>query len=94
MLSDTQTVVAVAVPLGIFALLLYALYAALSWTIDPFHLVLIALTAVVLVGGVVLVAAGASLSWALLVVAFSPWVTVIGYEAVGHRHNEEVLASL
>src|SRR6478735_3484879 len=70
MLSDTQTVVAVAVPLGIFALLLYALYAALSWTIDPFHLVLIALTAVVLVGGVVLVAAGASLSWALLVVAF------------------------
>ena len=43
---------------------------------------------------VVLVAAGASLSWSLLVVACSPWVTVIGYETVGHRHNERVLERL
>jgi len=93
-LSDTQTVLAVAVPLGIYGLLLYALYAALSHSFDPFHLLLIALTAVVLVAGVALVAAGAPLSWALLVVAFSPWVTVIGYETVGHRHNEDVIAGL
>jgi hypothetical protein len=28
------------------------------------------------------------------VLALAPWVTVVGYEAVGHRHNAEVLASL
>ena len=30
----------------------------------------------------------------LLVLALAPWVTVVGYEAVGHRHNAEVLAAL
>ena len=39
-------------------------------------------------------AAGASLVWSLLVVALTPWVTVVGYETVGHRHNEDVLAHL
>jgi low temperature requirement protein LtrA len=94
LLSDTQTVVAFVVPLSVYALLLYVLYAALSMTVDPFHLVLIGLTAVVLVASVVVSAAGAPLSWSLFVAALSPWVTVVGYELVGHRHNEEVLAGL
>jgi hypothetical protein len=42
----------------------------------------------------VMVALGASLAWSLMVVALTPWVTVVGYEAIGHRHNEQVLASL
>jgi hypothetical protein len=33
-------------------------------------------------------------AWCLLVLALVPWVTVVGYEAVGHRHNERVLAEL
>ncbi|MFC7495415.1 MULTISPECIES: low temperature requirement protein A [unclassified Nocardioides] len=94
LLSATQTVVAVAVPLGIYLLLLYLLYALLTRTMDSFHLVLIAASAVVLGAGIAMVAAGASLSWSLLVVACAPWVTVVGYEAVGHRHNEDVLARL
>jgi hypothetical protein len=28
------------------------------------------------------------------VLATVPWVTVVGYETVGHRHNAEVLAAL
>jgi hypothetical protein len=28
------------------------------------------------------------------VLALTPWVTVVGYETVGHRHNAEVLAAL
>ena len=28
------------------------------------------------------------------VLALAPWVTVVGYETVGHRHNAEVLAAL
>jgi low temperature requirement protein LtrA len=93
-LTDTETLLAVVVPLGAYLLLLYLLYAQLTRTLDPFHLLLMAGSAVVLAAGVILVAAGAPLTWSLLVVALTPWVTVVGYEAVGHRHNEEVLASL
>jgi low temperature requirement protein LtrA len=93
-LSTTQTVLAVAIPLGLYVALLYLLYAHLSHTFDPFHVLLVVGSAVVLVAGVLMVASGVSLTWSLLVVAFTPWVTVIGYEAVGHRHNEDVLAQL
>ena len=43
---------------------------------------------------VVLAVAGVSLAVCLLVLALGPWVTVVGYELRGHRHNEEVLAAL
>jgi low temperature requirement protein LtrA len=93
-LSDTETVLAVVVPLGAYVALLYLLYAQLSRTFDPFHLLLVLGSALTLAAGVTMVAAGAPLEWSLLVVALTPWVTVVGYEAVGHRHNEEVLAGL
>jgi low temperature requirement protein LtrA len=93
-LSTTQTVLTVAIPLALYVALLYLLYAQLTHTVDPFHLLLVAGSGVVLVAGVALSAAGVPLTWALLVVAFTPWVTVIGYEVVGHRHNEDVLAAL
>ena len=41
---------------------------------------------------VVLAAAGVDMVWCLAVLALAPWVTVVGYETVGHRHNAEVLA--
>jgi low temperature requirement protein LtrA len=93
-LSDTETVLTVVVPLAAYVGLLYALYALLTRTLDPFHLLLIIGSAVVLAVGVAMVAAGASLTWSLLVVALTPWVTVVGYEAVGYRHNQDVLNSL
>jgi low temperature requirement protein LtrA len=93
-LSETETVLAVAVPLAAYVALLYLLYAQLTRTVDPFHVWLVIGSAVVLAIGVAMTAAGASLTWSLLVVALTPWVTVVGYEAAGHRHNEQVLASL
>ena len=72
--------------------LLYLLYAQLTRTVDPFHLLLIAGSAVVLgAGGADGRGRGVDLTWSLLVLALTPWVTVVGYETVGHRHNEEVL---
>src|SRR4051794_2758747 len=68
-LTDTETVLTVAVPLGVYVGLLFSLYALLTRTLDPFHLLLVAGSAVVLAAGVVMVAAGASLTWSLLVVA-------------------------
>ena len=56
---------------------------------------LIAGSVVVLVAGVAPGRGrGDRLTWCLLVLALTPWVTVVGYETVGHRHNEEVVASL
>jgi low temperature requirement protein LtrA len=90
----TDTVLAVAVPLAVYVALLYLLYAQLTRTTDPFHLLLIAGSAAVIAAGIAMAAADVDLVWCLLVLAFTPWVTVIGYEAVGHRHNEQVLESL
>ncbi len=93
-LSSAATVLCVAIPVAAYVALLYALYAQVSHTWDPFHALLIGLSAAVVVASVVLAAAGVSLAWCLVVLALTPWVTVVGYEAVGHRHNEEVLDSL
>jgi low temperature requirement protein LtrA len=90
----TTTVLAVAAPLAAYVLLLYLLYAQITRTADPFHLLLIAGSAVVIAAAIAMAAAGVDLVWCLLVLALTPWVTVVGYEAVGHRHNEEVIDSL
>jgi low temperature requirement protein LtrA len=93
-LTRVATVLTVAVPLGIYALGLYLFYALISWSADPFHLLLMAVTVVLLVAPVVLAAGGVGLITCLLILSLVPWVTVLGYETVGHRHNAEVLASL
>jgi low temperature requirement protein LtrA len=87
------TVLAVAVPVAIYQIGLYVLYAQLTRTVDPFHWLLIALTVVVLAVTVGLAAADASLALCLLVLALTPWVTVVGYELRGHQHNARVLAA-
>ena len=62
--------------------------------IDPFHLGLLIGTAGVLVLAVVLAGAGLSMAWCLIVLALAPVVTVVGYETVGHRHQESVLTRM
>ena len=93
-LSETATVLTVAVPLGVYLVGLYVLYSQITRTTDAFHLILITGTVAVIAGAVLLSSAGLGLGWSLLVLALAPLVTVVGYETVGHRHNEEVLASL
>jgi low temperature requirement protein LtrA len=93
-LHTLGTTVAVAVPLGVYLLMVFVLYAQLTRTLDPFHFLLAAITAVIVGGAVLLAASGASLALSLAVLALSPWVTVVGYELVGHRHNERVVAAL
>jgi low temperature requirement protein LtrA len=93
-LSETGTLLTVAIPLAVYLLGLYLLYAALSRTLDAFHLLLMAVTAAVIGVAIALSAAGVSLTVTLLVLALAPWVTVVGYETVGHRHNAAVLAAI
>jgi low temperature requirement protein LtrA len=88
------TVFSVAIPLAVFVLMLYALWTALMRHSDPFHVGLLLGTAAVLVLAVVLADAGASMAWCLVVLALAPVVTVVGYETVGHRHQEAVLTAM
>jgi hypothetical protein len=46
---------------------------------------------VLVAASVVLAVVGVALVWCLLILALTPWVTVVGYETVGHRHGDRVL---
>jgi low temperature requirement protein LtrA len=93
-LDASATVLCAVIPVAVYVLGIYALYALLTRTLDPFHLSLMAATAVVLAAPIVMAAAGASMPWCLVVLSLSPWVTVVGYELHGHRHNAQVLERL
>jgi low temperature requirement protein LtrA len=88
------TVLSVAVPLAVFVLMLYALWTALMQRKDPFHLGLLVGTAGVLALAVVLAGAGLSMAWCLVVLALAPLVTIVGYETLGHRHQEAALTRM
>jgi low temperature requirement protein LtrA len=91
-LGSAETVLTVALPVGLYIASIYLIYAVIVRTIDTFHLLLLALTAAVLVAAVWLAAAGHSMANCLLVVTLAPMVTVIGYELVGHRHAADAVA--
>ncbi|MGH8939946.1 MAG: low temperature requirement protein A [Actinomycetes bacterium] len=88
------TVLSVAVPLVVFVLMLYSLWTVLMRQRDPFHIGLLLGTAAVLVLAVLLAEAGVSMAWCLVVLALAPVVTVVGYETLGHRHQEASLAQM
>jgi low temperature requirement protein LtrA len=90
-LDAVGTVLSVAVPLGVFVLMLYGLWTALMRRRDAFHVGLLLGTAAVLVLAVVLGRAGVSMAWCLVVLALAPVVTIVGYETLGHRHQEDSL---
>jgi low temperature requirement protein LtrA len=93
-IRDTAVVLSVVIPVAIFALVFYGLYSALFRARDPFHLWLLAGTALFLVAAVVMAAAGVGVTACLVVVALAPVVTVVGYEVLGHRHMEDMVQRL
>jgi low temperature requirement protein LtrA len=90
-LDSVETVLAVALPVGVYIVSVYVLYALLVRTVHAFHLLLIALTAAVLAVAVWLADAGTSMANCLLVVTLAPMVTVVGYETLGHRQAAEAV---
>ena len=65
---------------------LYAVYALVMHDADPFHVALLASTAVVLVASVALAGAGVDMAACLVVLTLAPVITVVGFELLGHRH--------
>lgn len=93
-LGTVGAVLAVAVPVAVFALTFYAGYSMLTRTFHALHVALLAISAIFLIAPVLMAAGDVDLTWCLVVLSLTPWVTVVGYELVGYRHNEEVLAGL
>lgn len=82
----------IALPVLAFETLLFVLYALLVMEVDLFHVWLFLGVIAVLAIGVGAVVLGASLGVGILLIACSPLVVVVGYETVGWRHGQEMLA--
>jgi low temperature requirement protein LtrA len=93
-IGSVGTVLSVAIPFAVYAATFYALYSALMRTYDPFHVGLLAAMTAFVVLSVVLAATGASVALCLVVLALAPAVTVVGYEALGHRHMADAVDRL
>ncbi|WP_345748603.1 low temperature requirement protein A [Streptomyces sp. ODS28] len=92
--GEVAVVLSLAIPVGVFLLMVYLLHTLLLSAADAFHLLLISLTLAVLLAAVLLAAAGVALAVCLLVVMLAPFVTVVGFETVGHRHQQRMLEDL
>ena len=75
----------------VFELTLFTVYSVLVREFDPFHLWLLLGALVVLASSIVVALLGGSIGASVVGLAMSPVVIVVGYELVGHRHEEEVL---
>ncbi len=84
-ISAMAAVATVAVPVGIYLVAIFALYAYLIGRIDGFTMALLAGALAVLVVGVLAAQAHLSLAVCLVIVALSPAVVVAGYELRGYR---------
>jgi low temperature requirement protein LtrA len=91
-ISAGGAVLAVAVPVFVFLFALYAIYSNLLREFDPFHLALFATSIAIEAAAVMLAFTGAPLALCLFLVPLSPFVTIVGYETIGHRHAAAALA--
>ncbi len=89
--DPTFALLCVAIPVLVFEVSLFTLYSLLLRQFDLFHIWLFVAAVVVLAVSVVAVGVGASIGTALLIVAASPIVIVVGYETVGWRHQTAAL---
>ncbi|WP_234407385.1 low temperature requirement protein A [Microterricola viridarii] len=90
-LGATGTVLALALPVGLFIIFIYALYSYLVRVTDWLHALLLLGGLGALLLAVWLADAGFPMTWCLIVVTGAPLITVVGYESVGHRHRDAAL---
>ena len=91
-LSAAATVLAVAIPVGVYIAAMFVIYSLLVGAVDVFHTGLLVAAAVVLAAAVAMAAAGTPMAPCLLVVTAAPMVIVAGFELVGHRHARAIVA--
>lgn len=87
-------VLSVALPVLAYTTALFWIFANLMRQIDPLQLLLFVGTVVVLLTAVAFASSGVPLGVCLLVIMLAPFVTIVGYETVGHRHVSRALQQL
>ncbi|MBO9576678.1 MAG: low temperature requirement protein A [Sphingobium sp.] len=92
-IGTIATVLTVAIPVGIYLALIYALYSYLVHSFDPFHFWLLLGTAAIIALSIALAVAGVDMAACLVIVMLAPVVTVVGYETLGHRHQAAALVA-
>ena len=90
-LDPVATVLAVAVPVGVYVGAVYGTYQLLTHAWDGFYTAIVVIALSVLGGAVALADAGVSVPVCLLVVMAAPAVVVVGYESFGHRRTNAAL---
>jgi low temperature requirement protein LtrA len=90
-IGNTAALLTVAVPVLVFGLCIFGLYTWLMRELDPFHFLLYGAMVALLLLAVWLASSGVSLGWCLIVVMLAPVAVVVGYETIGHRHQEAAL---
>jgi hypothetical protein len=78
----------------VYIVMLFVLYSYLVREVDVFHWLLLVGSIVLLGIGVVLAMAGVSIGVSLLPVMLAPFSVVVGYEALGYRHEAAVLGRI
>ena len=85
-------VLAVAIPGLVFSISLFGIALYLVRELDRLHIWLFAATVAVLLFSIVLAGWAVPLGWCLLVITLAPTIVIVGYETIGHRHQEAILA--
>lgn len=85
---------AVAIPVAIFMVVLFAMYAVLVRTLDVLHLLLFAGVVATVAAAYLLALAGWPFGVCVMIIAVAPAIVVVGYETLGHRHAREHLSGL
>jgi hypothetical protein len=93
-ISAFATVLSVAIPVGVFLGLIYAVYYYLARQFDFLHVWLLIGTAAVVALAVIAALADVDMAVCLVMLMLAPAVTVVGYEMQGYRHQADALANV
>jgi hypothetical protein len=91
-MNSTATVLAVAVPVGVYIGAVYGTYQLLTRAWDGFYASVVLITLSLLGAAVGLASAGVSTPVCLLVVTAAPAAVVASFESHGHRRTAHALA--
>ncbi|KQV43793.1 MULTISPECIES: low temperature requirement protein A [unclassified Rhizobium] len=89
--GEAAAVAAVAVPVGFYIAMIFALYIYLLGTIERLYINLLAAAVFILVLSVSAAAAGFDVALCLLIIVAAPAVLVVGYELKGHAYGSRAL---
>lgn len=91
-IGPTAAILTIVIPVAVFTVALFALYALLMRETESLHLLLLAGAVIVLAASVIAVSTGATVAVGIVIAACAPIVVIVGYETVGHRRRAETEA--